>query len=174
MVLSASRTVLVKTHLSQKKQALLATTESTGLRPLSSSKQNLCFFVFFGVGNQGPRGQGQTWGGQLWGVCLGVLLGGPDFGGFARGEKLSRGCLCLKETESSQQCALWRHTPSGQRLSGIMCATALRLGRTCESILTTAKQLLATAPKLIQSKRDAITRRGMVERLIRPSQGEAC
>ena len=47
------------------------------------------FFVFFGVGNQGPRGQGQTWGGQLWGVCLGVQLGGPDFGGFARG----RNCL---------------------------------------------------------------------------------
>jgi len=95
------------------------------------SKKNM-FFVFFGVGNQGPRGQGQTWGGQLWGVCLRVLLGSPDFGDFAREEKLSRGCLCLKETESSQQCALWRHTPSGQRLSGIMCATALRLGRTCE------------------------------------------
>ena len=26
------------------------------------------FFVFFGVGNQGPRGQGQAWEGQLLGV----------------------------------------------------------------------------------------------------------
>ena len=48
-------------------------------------------FVFFGVGGQSPRGQGQTWGGPLWEVSLGVLLGGPDCGGFARGEKLSRG-----------------------------------------------------------------------------------
>ena len=47
------------------------------------------FFVFFGVGNQGPRGQGQTWGGQLWGVCLGVLLGAQTLGPLRGGEIVS-------------------------------------------------------------------------------------
>ena len=52
------------------------------------------FFVFFGVGNQGPRGQGQTWGStvgslpegpsggpRLWGLCAGgeIVSGLPLF-----------------------------------------------------------------------------------------------
>ena len=49
------------------------------------------FFVFFEVGNQGPRGQGQTLGGQLWGVCLGVLLGAQTLGAVRGG----RNCLGL-------------------------------------------------------------------------------
>ena len=46
------------------------------------------FFVFFGVGNQGPRGQGQTWG-QLWGVCLRALLGAQTLGALRGGEIVS-------------------------------------------------------------------------------------
>jgi len=54
------------------------------------------FFVFFGVGNQGPRGQGQTWGvncgefawGSFWGAqTLGALRGGEIVSGLPLFEK---------------------------------------------------------------------------------------
>jgi len=66
------------------------------LFPYLPSKQNLCFFVFFGVGNQGPRGQGQTWGvncgefawGSFWGAqTLGALRGGEIVSGLPLFEK---------------------------------------------------------------------------------------
>jgi len=57
--------------------------------------------------HRNTNSQGQTWGVNC-GSLPGVLLGAQTLGAL-RGAKLSRGCLCFKETESSQQCALWRH-----------------------------------------------------------------
>ena len=77
--------------------------------PYLPSKQNLCFFVFFGVGNQGPNVRVKL-GGSTVGSLPGDPSGGPRLWGLCAGAKLSRGCLCLKKTESSHTICHPRHT----------------------------------------------------------------